>query len=78
MGSSLPESDRGLEFTGPRIPEKTPPEVIIQKMAMPDSGLDIRNRVWLKMTIPNAFTGESSIVRRYPYYIYKYKSYLRV
>ncbi|XP_065842055.1 segment polarity protein dishevelled homolog DVL-3-like isoform X2 [Oscarella lobularis] len=61
MGSSLPESDRGLEFTGPRIPEKTPPEVIIQKMAMPDSGLDIRNRVWLKMTIPNAFTGSDFV-----------------
>lgn len=27
-------------------------------MAAPDSGLEIRDRMWLKITIPNAFIGE--------------------
>lgn len=30
---------------------------IVKTMAAPDSGLDIRDRMWLKITIPNAFIG---------------------
>lgn len=30
---------------------------IVQAMARPDSGLEIRDRMWLKITIPNAFIG---------------------
>lgn len=31
---------------------------IVKTMAAPDSGLDIRDRMWLKITIPNAFIGK--------------------
>ena len=31
---------------------------IVRAMAVPDSGLDIRDRMWLKITIPNAFLGK--------------------
>ena len=30
---------------------------IVRAMAQPDSGLEIRDRMWLKITIPNAFIG---------------------
>lgn len=30
---------------------------IVRAMARPDSGLEIRDRMWLKITIPNAFIG---------------------
>lgn len=31
---------------------------IVKTMAAPDSGLDVRDRMWLKITIPNAFIGK--------------------
>ena len=31
---------------------------IVKTMAAPESGLDVRDRMWLKITIPNAFIGE--------------------
>ena len=31
---------------------------VVKAMAAPDSGLDVRDRMWLKITIPNAFIGE--------------------
>ncbi len=31
---------------------------VVKAMAQPDSGLEIRDRMWLKITIPNAFIGE--------------------
>lgn len=30
---------------------------VVKAMASPDSGLEIRDRMWLKITIPNAFIG---------------------
>ena len=48
----------GTDYTGPKLPESTPAEVIVQKMASADSGLEVRDRLWLKMTISNAFTGK--------------------
>lgn len=30
---------------------------VVRQMARPDSGLEIRDRMWLKITIPNAFIG---------------------
>lgn len=30
---------------------------IVKAMTKPDSGLEIRDRMWLKITIPNAFIG---------------------
>lgn len=31
---------------------------IVKAMASPESGLEVRDRMWLKITIPNAFIGE--------------------
>ena len=31
---------------------------IVKAMAQPDSGLEIRDRMWLKITIANAFIGK--------------------
>ena len=33
-------------------------ETIVRAMAEPDSGLDIRDRIWLKMPIPRSFLGK--------------------
>ena len=32
-------------------------ETIVRAMAEPESGLDIRDRVWLKIPIPKSFLG---------------------
>lgn len=32
---------------------------VVKAMASPDSGLEVRDRMWLKITIPNAFIGET-------------------
>lgn len=32
-------------------------ETIVRAMAEPDSGLDIRDRIWLKIPIPKSFLG---------------------
>lgn len=32
-------------------------DTIVRSMAEPDSGLDIRDRIWLKMPIPKSFLG---------------------
>ncbi|XP_050719995.1 segment polarity protein dishevelled homolog DVL-3-like isoform X8 [Eriocheir sinensis] len=65
--SSIPESERyqGLgkpSFSfGPyeemKLTINTPMDTIVRTMAAPDSGLEIRDRMWLKITIPNAFIG---------------------
>lgn len=34
---------------------------IVKAMAQPDSGLEIRDRMWLKITIPNAFMGKPAL-----------------
>ena len=36
-------------------------DTIIRAMAEPDSGLDIRDRIWLKMPIPRSFLGTDSL-----------------
>ena len=33
---------------------------VVKAMAQPDSGLEIRDRMWLKITIANAFIGMTS------------------
>lgn len=38
---------------------------IARAMAVPDSGLDIRDRMWLKITIPNAFLGKLMLLTRF-------------
>ncbi|EDV46061.2 segment polarity protein dishevelled [Drosophila erecta] len=36
-------------------------EEIVKAMTKPDSGLEIRDRMWLKITIPNAFIGADAV-----------------
>lgn len=31
---------------------------VAKAMASPESGLEVRDRMWLKITIPNAFLGK--------------------
>lgn len=60
MSSSLPESERGLEeYT--KLTINTDMATIARAMAVADSGLDIRDRMWLKITIPNAFLGSDVV-----------------
>lgn len=35
--------------------------VVVRAMAHPESGLEIRDRMWLKITIPNAFIGSELV-----------------
>lgn len=34
---------------------------VVRAMANPESGLEVRDRMWLKITIRSAFIGESSL-----------------
>lgn len=34
--------------------------MVVKAMANPESGLEVRDRMWLKITIPNAFIGKES------------------
>ncbi|XP_069166873.1 segment polarity protein dishevelled homolog DVL-3 isoform X3 [Procambarus clarkii] len=53
--SSIPESERPYEEM--KLTVNTSMDTIVRTMAAPDSGLEIRDRMWLKITIPNAFIG---------------------
>ncbi|MCL4123542.1 UNVERIFIED_CONTAM: hypothetical protein GTU68_064126 [Idotea baltica] len=55
IASSIPESERPYEEI--KLTVSTPAATIVRAMAAPDSGLEIRDRMWLKITIPNAFIG---------------------
>lgn len=55
LTSTLPETERPLEEL--RLNINTDMAIIVRAMARPDSGLEIRDRMWLKITIPNAFIG---------------------
>lgn len=43
---------------GEGLSVNTDMSTIVKTMAAPESGLDVRDRMWLKITIPNAFIGE--------------------
>ncbi|XP_021914932.1 segment polarity protein dishevelled homolog DVL-3 isoform X3 [Zootermopsis nevadensis] len=53
--SSLPDTERPFEEV--QLTVNTDMPTIVRVMARPDSGLEIRDRMWLKITIPNAFIG---------------------
>ncbi|GFO05723.1 segment polarity protein dishevelled-like protein dvl-3 [Plakobranchus ocellatus] len=55
LTSSIPESERGFEDMNLTI--STEMGAVVKAMAQPDSGLEIRDRMWLKITIANAFIG---------------------
>ncbi|XP_076365348.1 segment polarity protein dishevelled homolog DVL-3-like isoform X1 [Tachypleus tridentatus] len=53
--NSIPESDR--QFHDTPLTTDTDMATIVKFMSAPDSGLDVRDRMWLKITIPKAFIG---------------------
>lgn len=55
-GSSLPE---GCEGRGLSV--HTDMASVTKAMAAPESGLEVRDRMWLKITIPNAFLGSDVV-----------------
>ncbi|XP_057305033.1 segment polarity protein dishevelled homolog DVL-3-like [Hydractinia symbiolongicarpus] len=64
LTSSIPEADRyldnpdGLDFG---LTIDTDMHTIVKVMASSDSGLVVRDRMWLKITIPNAFIGSDLV-----------------
>ncbi|XP_008215912.1 segment polarity protein dishevelled homolog DVL-3 isoform X2 [Nasonia vitripennis] len=61
LASTLPDTELMHLFSGPfdelDLSVNTDMPTIVRAMARPDSGLEIRDRMWLKITIPNAFIG---------------------
>ncbi|XP_018914936.1 segment polarity protein dishevelled homolog DVL-1 isoform X2 [Bemisia tabaci] len=55
LTSSIAETEKHLE--DPVLTVDTDMLTIVRVMAKPNSGLEIRDRIWLKITIPNAFIG---------------------
>ncbi|XP_064610659.1 segment polarity protein dishevelled homolog DVL-3-like isoform X3 [Liolophura sinensis] len=56
--SSIPESER---FDDLNLTVNTDMATVVKAMASPDSGLEVRDRMWLKITIPNAFIGSDLV-----------------
>ncbi|CAL8082647.1 unnamed protein product [Calicophoron daubneyi] len=57
--SSLPEIERYSEPIPLTV--NTDIATVISAMVQPDSGLEIRDRIWLKLTVPNAFIGSDLV-----------------
>ncbi|RTG89890.1 segment polarity protein dishevelled [Schistosoma bovis] len=57
--SSLPEIERYSDPIPLGLSTSIP--AVIRAMLQPDSGLDIRDRMWLKLTVPNAFIDMSCL-----------------
>ena len=51
----------------PALTTETNPETIACAMASADSGLDVRDRMWLKIRIPNAFIGSDVVLWLHAY-----------
>lgn len=51
--SSIPESERDLV----KLNLQSPMYRVAKAMAAKDSGLEVKDRIWLKMTIPKSFIG---------------------
>ncbi|XP_019763627.1 segment polarity protein dishevelled homolog DVL-3 isoform X1 [Dendroctonus ponderosae] len=64
IASTIPANERecllGSDLVEP-LTVNSPMSEIVQAMQRPDSGLEIRDRMWLKITIPNAFIGTDMI-----------------
>ena len=54
LASSIPESERDLV----KLTLTSPIYRVAKAMAQPDSGLEVKDRTWLKMTIPKSFIGK--------------------
>nr|XP_008174801.1 LOW QUALITY PROTEIN: segment polarity protein dishevelled homolog DVL-2 [Chrysemys picta bellii] len=57
-GSSVAETERFDEFN---LSVHTDMASVTKAMASPESGLEVRDRMWLKITIPNAFLGSDVV-----------------
>uniref|UniRef100_A0ABD2W4S4 Dishevelled n=1 Tax=Trichogramma kaykai TaxID=54128 RepID=A0ABD2W4S4_9HYME len=61
LASTLPDAELLNLFSGPfdeqDLSINSDMTTIVRAMARPDSGLEVRDRLWLKITIPNAFIG---------------------
>ncbi|OAD59771.1 Segment polarity protein dishevelled like protein DVL-3 [Eufriesea mexicana] len=55
LASTLPDTERPLEEL--HLTVNTDMPTVVRAMARSDSGLEIRDRMWLKIIIPNAFIG---------------------
>ncbi|MFH4974784.1 hypothetical protein AB6A40_001493 [Gnathostoma spinigerum] len=59
---SGPNTMLGNEMSQPlRLNTQTDKKKVVQMMVMPDSGLDIKNRTWLKIPIPMSFLGSDLV-----------------
>lgn len=56
LASSIPETERGPDDVHLTI--NSDMSTVVKTMARPDSGLEVRDRMWLKITIPHAFIGK--------------------
>ena len=61
MGSPLAPHPVGgsLAPGGPGLTLQTDMALVARAVARPDSGLEVRDRLWLKIVIPRAFIGEN-------------------
>ncbi|KAK4023511.1 hypothetical protein OUZ56_008916 [Daphnia magna] len=60
MMSSMPETERPVEEAQP-LTVRSDMLAIVRAMARPDSGLEVRDRLWLKIVIPSAFIGSDVV-----------------
>ncbi|XP_028650800.1 segment polarity protein dishevelled homolog DVL-3 [Erpetoichthys calabaricus] len=58
ISSSIPETERFDDF---HLSIHSDMATIAKAMASPESGLEVRDRMWLKITIPNAFIGSDVV-----------------
>ncbi|XP_048885596.1 segment polarity protein dishevelled homolog DVL-2 [Brienomyrus brachyistius] len=57
-GSSITETERFTDFN---LSLHSDMASVAKAMASPESGLEVRDRMWLKITIPNAFLGSDVV-----------------
>ncbi|XP_054159003.1 segment polarity protein dishevelled homolog DVL-3-like [Oppia nitens] len=61
VNTSIPESDRQLIMDSQHLSVEMDMMIIAKSMANSDSGLEVKDRMWLKITIPNAFIGSDVV-----------------
>uniref|UniRef100_A0A7N4PJ30 Dishevelled segment polarity protein 3 n=1 Tax=Sarcophilus harrisii TaxID=9305 RepID=A0A7N4PJ30_SARHA len=61
IASSIPDTERLDDF---HLSIHSDMATIVKAMASPESGLEVRDRMWLKITIPNAFIGSRVVPQR--------------
>ena len=61
LSNSIPETDTRYGNDQLNLTVNTDMETVVRAMSAPDSGLDIRDRNWLKITIPSAFIGSDVV-----------------